>query len=92
MKRHLVGQVTDFGLLLGDSVRADFMHISLERYNRLESVVTVAWYRNLDNNTYLIIEWDVQRDGTSTELSRDTFDNSGEAWRTYLVRAFGIMM
>jgi hypothetical protein len=92
MNRHLVGQVTDFGLLLGDSVRADFMHIPLTRYNRLESVVTVAWYRNLDNDTYLIIEWDVRRDGTSTELSRDTFDKSSEAWSTYLVRAFGIMM
>lgn len=91
-KRHLVGQVTDFGLLLGDSVRADFMHISPERYNRLESIVTVAWYRNLDNNTYLIKEWDVRDDGTSTELSHDIFTNSGEAWRTYLVRAFGIMM
>ena len=91
-KRHLVGQVTDFGLLLGDSVRYDYAFKSPRAYEACKSVITVAWYRNLDNNTYLIIEWDVRDDGTSTEVSRDTFDTSTQAWSTYLSRAFGMIM
>lgn len=92
MKRHLVGQVTDFGLLLGDTIKSDIALLSPARYERLDYVTTVAWYRNLDDNTYLIIEWAVYRDGTSTEISRDRYDTSIEAWRIYLVRAFGVMM
>ncbi len=78
--RHKVGRMTDFGLLVAESVKWDM------------PTQSVALYEIDGESPYMVIIWDITEESAEFEISRTYHDTDEQSIAFLLDQAFGVSL